>query len=225
MAEEQSILRDLYQSAFKDQPTIKLVGCSGDISSESLVGAVKVLSPDVMILGVKVVQPATVEKLELVREARPQLASVLLFGFYDPQGIKALRRFSGGASAGFAYLLKHTIDTVEQLTQVVHSVAEGRIIVDPTVLGDLIHTGDMRGSLLRELSPRELEVLSWMAKGYRNETIAGVLSRDVKTVERHINNIYSKLQGDEPSLDPRVNASLIFLKATGLLPTEQLAQE
>ena len=41
-----------------------------------------------------------------------------------------------------------------------------------------------------------------MAKGYRNDTIAQVLSRDVKTVERdvktverHINNIYGKLQG------------------------------
>ena len=55
----------------------------------------------------------------------------------------------------------------------------------------LIRTGDTRSSFLKDLSPRELEVLSWMAKGYRNDTIADVLSRDVKTVERHINNIYT----------------------------------
>jgi DNA-binding CsgD family transcriptional regulator len=31
-----------------------------------------------------------------------------------------------------------------------------------------------------------MKVLGWLAKGYRNDTIAGLLSRDVKTVEGHI---------------------------------------
>ena len=75
--------------------------------------------------------------------------------------------------------------------------------------------------------------LSWMAKGYRNDTIAGILSRDVKTVERHINNIYSKLQnnklGDDDelqpgSLHPRVRAALSYLKTTGLLPSDALEE-
>ena len=70
-----------------------------------------------------------------------------------------------------------------------------------------------------------------MAKGYRNDTIANVLSRDVKTVERHINNIYSKLFSDkkddeeEGSRHPRVQAALTYLKATGLLTNDQLADD
>lgn len=95
-------------------------------------------------------------------------------------------------------------------------MVEGRIIIDPMVMEGLIKTGDGHGAFLRDLSPRELEVLSWMAKGYRNDTIADVLSRDVKTVERHINNIYSKLfsdkKDDEEDLrlwlsDPRTSAA------------------
>ena len=49
-----------------------------------------------------------------------------------------------------------------------------------------------------------------------------VLSSDVKTVDRHINNIYSKLhsdleEGPEESRHPRVQAALTYLRATGLL--------
>ena len=150
---------------------------------------------------------------------------VLLFAFYDTQGIKALREFSRDVSVGRAYLLKHTIDTVDQLNHTISSVAEGRMIVDPTVMEELIKTGDAQNEMLRDLSPRALEVLHWVARGYRNETIAGVLSRDVKTVERHINNIYTALLGPEDTKHPRVKAALMYLRATGVLSTEQLIED
>ncbi len=200
LAEEQQILREAYQSVFSAQSNIELLGSTADTSTDFLAGMVQALKPDVIILGVKAVQPCTVEKLEALPEVCPQMGLVLLLAMYDGQGIKALRELSRDSSTGCAYLLKHTIDTVEQLTQVVSSVAEGRIIVDP----------------------KEMEVLGWLAKGYRNDTIAGLLSRDVKTVERHINNIYSKLQNNKPdnpdaTMHPWVRAALMYLKAVGLL--------
>ncbi len=230
LAEEQQILKEAYHSFFSGHPTIEVLDSSTDTSSGSLIAAATNLAPRVLLLGVKTVQPDTVEKLVLLREACPQVSLVLLFAFYDIQGIKALRGFSQGASAGCAYLLKHTIDTVEQLTQVVSSVAQGRVMLDPLVMEELIRTGETTNSFLSELSSRELEVLSWMAKGYRNDTIAQALSRDVKTVERHINNIYSKMQhdktqGPDVSLHPRVRAALIYLRASGLLPPDQFIQE
>ena len=96
------------------------------------------------------------------------------------------------------------------------------MIVDPLVMEELIRTGDSGNGVVQELSPKEMEVLGWLAKGYRNDTIAGLLSRDVKTVERHINNIYSKLQNDksegpDATMHPRVRAALMYLKAVGLL--------
>ena len=69
-----------------------------------------------------------------------------------------------------------------------------------------------------------------MAKGYRNDNIADVLLRDVKTVERHINNIYSKLhsdqeEGTEESRHTRVQAALTYLRATGLIPDDQFVHD
>jgi len=226
LAEEQPIQLQAYQTFLKTQSNIGLVGCTSDTSSEAMVDAVTTFEPDVLLLGVKALRPSTVEKLEALRDAHPNLAVVLLFAFYDIQGIKALREFSRDVSVGRAYLLKHTIDTVDQLAHAISSVAEGRMIVDPTVMEELIKTGDSQSGMLQDLSPRALEVLHWVSRGYRNETIAGVLSRDVKTIERHINNIYSTLlDSDDDAKHPRVRAALMYLRATGVLSTEHLMED
>ena len=230
VAEEQQILREAYQSVFRDHGDIEILGSTHDTSVESLVQVATSIKPDVLLLGVKAVQPQTVEMLATLREACPRLALVLLFAYFDGNGIKGLREFSRGATAGCAYLLKHTIDTIEQLGQVIISVAEQRIIVDPMVMEELIRTDDSRAGFMQDLSPKELEVLGWLSRGYRNDTIAGLLSRDVKTIERHINNIYSKLSNDlleDPvqSMHPRVRAVLMYLKATGLLSADKLEGE
>ena len=227
LAEEQQILREAYMAFLDDDVTIDLLGVSDDVSDEGLVNATKALKPQVLLLGTKALQPATVEKLKMVREVSAEMALVLLFGFYDGRGIRALREFSMSSSVGCAYLFKYALDTSEQFTQVISSVAQGRIIVDPTVLEGMMRLDETHTALLGDLSPRELEVLSWVARGYRNDTIAQVLSRDIKTVERHMNNIYSKLfksrPGDEgESRDPRVSAALMYLRATGMLPGEHV---
>ena len=123
---------------------------------------------------------------ESARSVNPDMAIALLFAFYDFQSIKALRRFSLDSGAGCAYLLKHTVDTADQLVKVVNAVAEGRVIIDPMVMEGLVREDNEQTRLLSELTPREFEVLSWMAKGYRNDTIADVRGCDVRTVERHI---------------------------------------
>ena len=223
VAEEQQILKVAYQSFFSAQSGIEVLASSSDTSAESLIDAATNFAPDVMLIGVKAIQRDTVENLEILRDACPGLPVVLLFAFYDDQGINALREYSRDSSAGRAYLLKHTIDSVEQLSQAINSVAQGRLIIDPTVMEALIQTRESQSGPLRDLTPKALEVLSWMAKGYRNDTIAEVLSRDVKTIERHINNIYTTLLGAEDDLGhPRVRAALMYLKANGLLSTEQL---
>ena len=223
LAEEQQILREAYQNFFAASPGIQVIGVSGDTAPEALITAAA-QGPDVLLLGIKALHAQAVERLEAVQELYPQVAIVLLSANYDVNGIKALRKFSRGAKAGCAYLLKHTIDTVEQLTQVVTSVAQGRIILDPIVMEGLMAPADTTNSLLKDLSPRELEVLSWMAKGYRNTTIAEVLFLQPKTVERHVNSIYGKLGATPETKHPRVHATTQYLRAMGLLPAEDFEE-
>ena len=116
---------------------------------------------------------------------------------------------------------KHTVDTMEQLEQIVHWVAEGKVIIDPAVMEALLGPEETSADALHGLSPKALEVLKWLAKGYRNEAIADTLSRDTKTIERHINNIYSTFDAyDAGGMHPRVHATLMYLKAVGAISTE-----
>ena len=225
IAEEQQLLREAYQTFFVPHPQIEVVGSSGDTDVVSLTKAVTSLQPNVLLLGIKILLPDSVEKLHALREAWPETAIVLLSAYYDVKGITALRQFSIGGSVGCAYLLKHTIDTVDQLTQVIFSVSERRIILDPTVMEGLITTTETKGSFLNDLSPRELEVLSWMSKGYRNRTIAEILCLESKTVERHINNSYSKLGHIPDSKDQRVHSITLYLRGTGQLPEDDSGDE
>ena len=229
LAEEQQVLREAYQSFLGAQPDIQLLSSSGDTSPEVIVAEVTALKPDVVLFGVKTLQATTVETLVNLRAVCPHASPVLSFALFDGQGIRALREFSRDAVSGYAYLLKHRFDTAEQLTQVISSVVEGRVIVDPEVMTELVEADEGHQRILRDLSPRELEVLSWMARGYTNSTIASLLDLEITVVERHIKCIYRKLNDDqcasskEPE-DRRVRAALLYLKATGLLTPEAIPQ-
>ena len=224
IAEEQEILREAYQSFFSNHPSIEAINSSGDTDGEVLVGKARALSPDVILLGIGVLQPSQVEVLEMLGENCPEVAIVLVSAAYDINSFNALRQLSRGASVGRAYLLKHTINSVGELTQVILGVAEGRVIIDPAVMDGLIASPNHPAALLKELSPRELEVLGWMAKGYRNRTVADILSLELKTVERHISSIFSKLGNCPESKDMRVHAITLYMRATGQLAAEDLGE-
>ena len=97
------------------------------------------------------------------------------------------------------------------------AVNQGQIILDP-LLTDVIFTGKPKGSLVKQLTTRELEILSLLAQAYTNSAIARALYIDIKTVEHHINGIYSKLKADYDFSDrhQRVNAMRLYLKVTGV---------
>lgn len=224
VVEEQEILREAYKAAFPAEPTIEIMGMSGDSNTEAVTGLLTALQPDAVLLGTKLLQSSTIADLEVIRERFPEVAIVLLSTLYDVKGIKELRQFTKKSSKGCAFLLKHSIDRIGQLAQVVHAVSEGQVILDPVVMEGLIGAGETKTTFLKELTHRELEVLSWMAKGYRNATIAEILCVDPKTIERHINSIYSKLNMATDSKHPRVSAIMLYLRATGQLPDGEFGE-
>jgi len=225
IVEEQELFREAYKAFFPSEPTIDLVGISEDRSADRLLEELAPLNANAVLIGTKMLEPGIVEELEVLRENYPDLGLTLLSSFYDIKGIKRLREFAKKRSKGCAYLLKYSIDSIGQLTQVVHETVAGRVILDPVVMEGLIESGDAKAAILKELTSRELEVLNWMSKGYRNNTIAEVLCLDPKTVERHINGIYSKLSTVVESKHPRVNAVMLYLRATGQLPSEETSLE
>lgn len=228
IVEEQEILREAYKTFFPFEAGVDLVGLSdgtdAGIDMEVLADTLASLKPNVLLVGTKVLQTSLIDKLETLREKHPHLGIVLLSALYDVKGIKRLRAFAKKGGTGCAYLFKHSVDTMSQLVQVVQAVSQGRIILDSVVMEGLIESGESKAAIfLKELTHRELEVLNWMAKGFKNRGIAEIMGLEPKTVERHVNSIYGNLSPSAESKHPRVNAITLYLKATGQLHNDETA--
>lgn len=217
IAEEQALFREAFRAFFASRPAFDLCGVTGDTSPSALTLAVANPQVQVLVVGVKRLTSALVQALYEVRVRSREKGIAVLAGFLDPQAVESLRSFACSSRGGCAILLKSTLNSLEEVEQILLSVAEGRIILDPCILEGLIGS-ETTSALLHGLSPREREVLAFMAQGYSNARIAQALFLDPKTVEHHINNIYNKVGGIPQEVHPRVYVVMQYLRAKGVLP-------
>jgi DNA-binding NarL/FixJ family response regulator len=95
-------------------------------------------------------------------------------------------------TSGIGYLLKDRIADVGEFLGAVERVGQGGTALDPEVVAQLIARARRKDPLDR-LSPREREVLGLMAEGRTNQAIAEALVVSHGAVEKHISNIFMKL--------------------------------
>ena len=86
-------------------------------------------------------------------------------------------------------------------------------MIDAKVVEGLVADGvRSAGSPLTSLTPRELEILSFVARGMSNQAIADQLVLTKRAVEKHINQIFLKLGlPEDVDVSRRVKAALIYL--------------
>jgi DNA-binding NarL/FixJ family response regulator len=145
-----------------------------------------------------------------LRETHPQVGVVILSQFAEPRYGLALLQ---GGSDGRAYLLKERIQYRGQLVSAIESVAHGGSVVDAKVVERLVEARTrVEHSPLNQLTPRELEILMFVARGHSNQAIADELVLTKRAVEKHINAIFLKLNlTDAADVARRVKAALIYL--------------
>jgi DNA-binding NarL/FixJ family response regulator len=145
-----------------------------------------------------------------LRETHPDIGVVILGQRVTPEHATCV---FGSGSAGRAYLLRERIGSPDELEWAIRTVARGGSVTDPKLVEVLV-AERMRAetSFLRQLTPREVEVLALMAEGRSNASIADALYLTKRAVEKHINSIFTKLDlGDNGDTDRRVSAALLFL--------------
>ena len=87
------------------------------------------------------------------------------------------------------------------------------MVLDPQVIAQLL-AGQRKGNALGSLTARERELLALMAEGHSNTAIAGQLVLTASAVEKHIGNIFTKLNlPPDDTQHRRVLAVLAYLRA------------
>jgi DNA-binding NarL/FixJ family response regulator len=168
--------------------------------------------PDVAVVDIRMPPTFTDEGLRAALELRrlhPKLG-ILLFSQYVETRYAA--QLLAEDASGIGYLLKDRVADVSDFIEALVRVASGGTALDPEVVTQLFGSS-RRTDSLANLSAREKEVLSLMAEGRSNAAIAAALVISEGAVEKHIANIFSKLNlPASPSDHRRVLAVLRYLE-------------
>ena len=217
LAEEQQVLRGPYEAFFSTHPAIKLLGSSEDVAGDSLIASAMVLKPDVILLGVKALRPAMLDCLHNLREEYNDVGLVLLTSSYDNRAFKSLRSIPIGGSMGTAYLLKHTIDTLDQVARIIRLVAEGRIIVDPMVMTGLFNAERTFIANPRILLAMDTWDVGSPALDSGNETDGNEAAGRPRSTQGNLEDACAALEEGGICIDRAVFQALVCLAASGLL--------
>ncbi len=160
--------------------------------ADALVAALADDQPDLVVLDVRMPPSFTDEGVRAalqIRDRWPEIGILVLSQYVEERYATEL---ISGDVGGVGYLLKDRVADVRDFVDAVRRVDEGGTVLDPEVVTQLLARARQRDPLDR-LTPRERTVLSLMAEGRSNAAIAQQLVVSDGAVEKHVSNIFSKL--------------------------------
>jgi DNA-binding NarL/FixJ family response regulator len=192
---------------------VALVAACSDL--DELRSTVERAKPDVVVTDIRMPPTNTDEGIRFAGELRashPEVGVVVLSQHAEPA--YAMKLFEDGSSQR-AYLLKERVKDEDELARALREVVAGRSLVDPRIVDKLV-SARLNDPGVEKLTPREREILSMIAEGRSNTSIAETLDITKRAVERHINAIFLKLDlGEASDVNRRVKAALLYLTGQG----------
>lgn len=147
----------------------------------------RVYQPDVVLMDIDMPGESGITGVSKIKEARPQTAVIMYTVFEDDD--KLFKCLCAGANG---YLLKKTPPA--KLFEAIQDVMEGGAPMSPTIARKVLSTFQNQQKPNKyHLSPREIEVLKWLVKGYSIKQIAAEMFIAFDTARTHLKNIYQKL--------------------------------
>jgi DNA-binding NarL/FixJ family response regulator len=209
IVDDQSLVRAGFVKLLEPEPDLRVVGEAGD-GYEAVEAAART-RPEVVLMDIRMPRMDGIEATRRIR-AQPRAPRVLVLTTYDLDEY-VFEALKAGASG---FMLKDA--PADQLIAGIHVVAAGDALLAPSVTKRLIEefarrpTPPADGPVeLAELTAREREILTLIARGLTNSEIANDLVLGESTVKTHVGNILAKLR-----LRDRVQA-VVLAYETGLI--------
>lgn len=209
IAEDNAILRDGLAGllAERGHEVVAMVG-----EATGLAEVVGAQVPDVAVVDVRMPPSFTDEGLLAAIELRRKHPGVGVLVFSQWVETRYATELLADGASGVGYLLKDRVADVGDFMDALDRVATGGTALDPEVVRQLMGAARQQTGLDR-LTPREREVLELMAQGLTNSAIAAALTVTERAVEKHIGNIFTKL--DLPPSDTHHRRVLAVLRLKG----------
>jgi DNA-binding NarL/FixJ family response regulator len=209
VVDDQALVRAGFVKLLEPERDLRVFGEAAD--GYDAVEAAARTRPDVVLMDIRMPRLDGIEATRRIR-AKPDPPRVLILTTYDLDEY-VFEALKAGASG---FLLKDA--PADQLIAGIRVVAAGDALLAPQVTRRLIEEFTQRPTPppdgpveLAELTPREREILTMVARGLSNAEIAGDLVLGESTVKTHVGNILMKLR-----LRDRVQA-VVLAYETGLV--------
>jgi DNA-binding NarL/FixJ family response regulator len=187
-----------------------VVAAVGD--GPSLVDAISEHRPDVSIVDVRMPPSHTDEGLRAAVAARARVPGTPILMLSQYVEVSYADDLLADRKGAVGYLLKDRVSDIAEFLDALKRVAEGATVLDPEVVANLL-VRRRRDDPLRTLTPREREVLALMAEGGSNTAIARKIVVTEGAVEKHVKNIFTKLDlPPDEEQHRRVLAVLAYLQ-------------
>ena len=207
LVDDHAVVRRGLRAFLGAQPGIEVVGEASN-GAEGVEMTAQLL-PDVVLMDLQMPEMDGIEATRRVRSVSPSTQVIVLTSYSEDERI-----FPAVKAGALSYLLKDV--GPDELVRAIRAAKRGEATLHPTVAARLVQElSGGRASPLDELTERERDVLSCIARGMSNAEIAAHLIIGERTVKTHVSNILSKLH-----LHDRTQAALLALKER-LVPLDE----
>jgi DNA-binding NarL/FixJ family response regulator len=187
IADDHPVVREGLVTMLSRENDIEVVGeaQNGKVAIEKA----RELKPDIVLMDLRMPEVDGIEAIRRIKSENPQVKFIVLTTYDNDEYI-----FKGIEAGARAYLLKDAPRA--ELFKAIRAVSRGESLIEPAIAGKVL---DRFAELSRQtqspeaLSERELEVLTLIAKGTSNKSIATNLNIGESTVKTHIQSIFHKL--------------------------------
>ena len=206
IAEDYLLFREGLKKLFESEKDLHVVGESATGTDTVTAILDKTLPVDVVLMNIGLPKQDGIKTTRILKEKRPDIKVLILSMYEDESHI--LQAFNAGADG---YTIKTM--TSREIINAVRVISQGEMAVPrlltPKLVSGIRHISaeDLKKKIF-DMTPKEIEILSYLAKGMSNKEIAANLKTKVKTVKNQLNFVFGKLQV--------TNRTLAVLKAMKL---------
>lgn len=182
------------------QPDMEVVGTAS--CGEMGIKLIAECRPDIAVVDLRIPGEYGLDIIKKARKIAPLCHFIILTSFSDKADVKRAM-----AEKVQGYILKEALP--DEILNAIRLVSKNRTYIDPVIMQMLLSQD--KDDPLEQLTPREMEVLEFLARGMSNRDIAGALFVTEYTVKKHVSQILEKLD-----LADRTQAALYaFSKGVG----------
>jgi DNA-binding NarL/FixJ family response regulator len=191
VAEDHPLFRKGVISLLSSVPEFEVVGEAK--TGEEAVARATQLQPDVVLMDLQMPEVNGIEATRRILQESPSVRILVVTLFEDEDSVfMALRTGARG------YVLKDADE--EEMILAIRAVGKGEAIFSPGIANRVLAyfaaspPGGAPPKAFPTLTEREREILTFIAQGHPNPSIASELSLSTKTVGNYVSNIFTKLQ-------------------------------